>query len=76
MTRILTFRADSNLFDATSAAATSVGLSQSDYLREAICEMNDRVMRERIASLSKKLSAQSLAEAESMDDTMKDGLDA
>lgn len=76
MTRIMTFRADAALIDATSAAASAQGLSQSDYLREAIAAMNERVMSERIANLSKQFSAQSLAAAESMEGTLMDGLDA
>ena len=50
--------------------------SRSEYARHAIEEMNHRVMRERIAELSKQLSAESTKINRALDDATQDGLNA
>lgn len=71
----LSFRAGSEFAQKTRALADTLGLKSSDYIREAVREKNERVMAERIATLSRKLSAKHLAFNESLDDTVDDGLD-
>lgn len=73
---LFSFRATKPFVDETTQSAKLAGLSRSEYARRAIEEMNHRVMRERIAVLSKQLSAQSLAVNEALDDAAADGLDA
>jgi hypothetical protein len=73
---LFSFRATKPFVDETTQSAKLAGLSRSEYARRAIEEMNHRVMRERIAMLSRQLSAQSLAANEALDDTTADGLDA
>lgn len=68
------FRAPTPFIAETEAAARLAGLSRSEYARRAIEAMNRRVMEERIATLSRQLSALSLAEAEAMDNASADGL--
>jgi hypothetical protein len=43
------------------------GLKNSEYVREAVREKNERLMAERLAALSRKLSAKHLAFSESID---------
>jgi len=73
---LFSFRVTKPFVDETTQSAKLAGLSRSEYARRAIEEMNQRVMRERIAALSKQLSAQSLAVSEALDDTTEDGLRA
>ena len=73
---LFSFRVTKPFVDETTQSAKLAGLSRSEYARRAIEEMNRRVMRERIAMLSKQLSAQSLAENEALDDSTADGLHA
>ena len=73
---LFSFRVTKPFVDETTQSAKLAGLSRSEYARRAIGEMNRRVMRERIALLSKQLAAQSLAASEALDDTTADGLDA
>ena len=73
---LFSFRVTKPFADATTQSAKLAGLSRSEYARRAIEEMNHRVMRERIAVLSKQLSAQSLALNQALDDTTADGLHA
>jgi len=73
---LFSFRVTKPFVDETTQSAKLAGLSRSEYARRAIEEMNRRVMRERIALLSKQLSAQSFAASEALDDTTADGLDA
>jgi hypothetical protein len=51
-----------------------VGLKNSDYIREAIQEKNERVMADRLAMLSRKLSAKHQAFNESLEDSVGDGI--
>lgn len=73
---LFSFRVNKPFVEETTQSAKIAGLSRSEYARRAIEEMNQRVMRERIAELSKQLSAQSLAINEALDDTSGDGLSA
>ena len=73
---LFSFRVTKPFVDETTQSAKLAGLSRSEYARRAIEEMNRRVMRERIAVLSKQLSAQSLAVNEMLDDATEDGLHA
>ena len=73
---LFSFRATKPFVDETTQSAKLAGLSRSEYARRAIEAMNQRVMRERIAVLSKQLSAQSLAVNEALDGTTGDGLHA
>ena len=69
------FRIPRALAQGTAAAAKAMGLSKSEYARRAIEELNHRVMQERIAALSHRLTSSSAAVAESMDATSADGLE-
>ncbi len=73
---LFSFRVTKPFVDETTQSAKLAGLSRSEYARRAIEEMNHRVMRERIAMLSKQLSAESLAANEALDDATADGLHA
>ncbi|WP_455289927.1 antitoxin of toxin-antitoxin stability system [Cupriavidus necator] len=70
----LSFRAAPEFAQETRELAKRAGLSSSDYVREAVREKNARMMAERMAFLSRQLSARSLAENEAMADTAEDGL--
>jgi predicted transcriptional regulator len=71
----LSFRAGDEVAKQTMALAESVGLKKSDYIREAVREKNERVMAQRIALLSKALSAEHLSINHSLDQSIADGLD-
>ena len=73
---LFSFRATKPFVEETTQSAKLAGLSRSEYARRAIEEMNQRVMRERIAALSRQLSAQSSALNEAVDGTTADGLRA
>ena len=73
---LFSFRVTKPFVDETTQSAKLAGLSRSEYARRAIEEMNHRVMRERIAVLSKQLSAESRAVNKALDDTTEDGLHA
>jgi hypothetical protein len=71
----LSFRAGEDFVEQTRASALIAGMKSSDYLRLAVAEMNKRVMAQRIAALSKELSAENLALNESLNDSLTDGLE-
>jgi predicted transcriptional regulator len=71
----LSFRAGDDFARQTRALASTVGLKSSDYIREAVREKNEHVMAQRIAALSKALSAEHLAINESVEGSLADGLD-
>ena len=75
METLISFRAPEPLVEETGKSAKLLGLSKSEYARRAIEAMNHRVMRQRIAMLSKKFSAKSLAENLALDAATLDGLD-
>ena len=71
----LSFRAGNDFADEVRTLAGLVGLKSSDYIRQAVLEKNEQVMAQRIAALSKELSAEHLAFNESLDESLQDGLD-
>lgn len=71
----LSFRASDDLANQTRALANIVGLKSSDYIRQAVREKNEHVMAQRIAALSRELSAEHLAINESLEGSLADGLD-
>jgi uncharacterized protein (DUF1778 family) len=71
----LSFRVDNDFADDVRTLAGLVGLKSSDYIRQAVLEKNEQVMAQRIAALSKELSAEHLAFNESLDESLQDGLD-
>jgi len=70
----LSFRAGDAFVAETRTLAEQAGLKRSDYIREAGREKNERMMAERIAALSRKLSAKHLAENQAIEGTIADGL--
>ena len=62
----LSFRVGDEFAEQTRSMANNVGLKSSDYIRQAVREKNERVMAERMATLSKELSAEHLAFNESL----------
>ena len=73
---LFSFRVTKPFVDEATQSAKLAGLSRSECARRAIEEMNYRVIRERIAVLSRQLSVQSLAANEALDDTTEDGFHA
>ncbi len=73
-TNSLAFRADLSFTEEVGKLAAALGLSRSDYLRQAVEEKNRRTVEERIKFLSQTLSAKSAAENQSMDSSVGDGL--
>ncbi len=70
----LSFRAPFDFATQTKALAAAFNMSSSDYVREAVREKNERMLKERMVFLSKSLSAQSLAENLALDGSTGDGL--
>ena len=70
----LTFRADREFVEQTDELARANGLSRSDYVRRAVTELNHRVMAQRIAQLSRALSADHERINAEMDSATGDGL--
>ena len=71
----LSFRASSEFAEQTRSLATLFNMPSSEYLREAVREKNERVLRDRMAFLSKQLSGKHMLENEAMDAATGDGLD-
>ena len=74
-TTTLSFRAGNDFAEQVRSFASIVGLKSSDYIRQAVCEKNAQVMAQRIASLSKELSAEHISFNESLEGSLADGLD-
>lgn len=70
----LSFRAPADFSAQTKALAKALNMTSSDYVREAVREKNEAAMKQRIAFLSAKLSAQHLASNQAMDAATGDGL--
>ena len=68
------FRIPRTLAASIAATAKRMGLSKSEYARRAMEELHERLMQERMAELSQRLTAQSTAAARSMDASTADGL--
>jgi predicted transcriptional regulator len=71
----LTLRLDDSTFEQITVAAARMGLSRSAYARRALEAMNTEILRQRIATISSRLSTSSLHELEQMDAALADGLD-
>ena len=56
----LSFRAEPAFIEQISSAAKIVRQNRSDYIKQAVSERNERILAERVAFLSKNLSAKSL----------------
>jgi hypothetical protein len=69
------FRIPKTLATNIAATAKRLGVSKSEYARRAMEDFNERLMQERIAELSRRLSAQSAEAASSMDASAADGLE-
>lgn len=74
-TSTLSFRAADDFATLTKAMASAMSMSASDYVREAVREKNERALKERMAFLSRTLSAQQLAENAALDGSLGDGLE-
>ncbi len=70
----LSFRAGDEFAEQTRALASMLGLKSSEYIRQAVQEKNEQVMAQRMAMLSKALSADHLSLNESLGDSLEDGL--
>ena len=69
----LSFSAVPAFIEQISSAAKIVRQNRSDYIKQAVSERNERILAERIAFLSKNLSAKSLTECEEMGAAAGDG---
>lgn len=74
MTTTLSFRARPEFVQQTQSFAEALGLNNSEYVHEAVREKNERVLAERLAVLSRKLSGKHAAFNESIDDSLGDGI--
>ena len=70
----LSFRASDEFAEQTKALASLFNMPSSEYLREAVREKNERMLKERITHLSKQLSDRHLLENEALDAATGDGL--
>jgi predicted transcriptional regulator len=68
------FRISKSLARSIETAAKRLGLTKSEYARRAMEDFDQRMMQERMAELSQRLSGQSAAAARSMDASSSDGL--
>lgn len=68
-------RIPKTLAASIEATAQRLGMTKSEYARRAMEEFEDRLMQERIAELSRQLSAHSASAARSMEGTTSDGLE-
>lgn len=71
----LSFRASSEFAEQTRSLAQLFNMPSSEYLREAVREKNERVLKDRMVFLSRQLSAKHLLENEAMDASSSDGLE-
>ena len=70
----LSFQATSDFAEHTQSCANMIGLKNSDYVREAVREKNERVMADHLAILSRKLSAQHHPFNLAIPDSIQDGI--
>jgi len=70
----LSFRASAEFAGQTKALAALSNMPSSEYLRDAVREKNERVLKDRMTFLSQKLSAQHALENEAMDAVTGDGI--
>jgi len=74
MRAALTFRADAAFVAEVDALARASGVSRSDYVRQAVEEKNARALAERMAFLSKTLSASHASINQELEGSVGDGL--
>ena len=70
----LTFRSTPEFAAKTDELARYARMTRSEYVREAVEEKNERTLAERIAFLSRTLSAKHLEINEEMHASVGDGL--
>jgi hypothetical protein len=70
----LSFRTGTDFAEQTKQLAVASNMSSSDYVREAVREKNERVLKDRMILLSKTLSERHRAENQDMDAATGDGL--
>jgi len=70
----VSFHASAEFAEQTTASANVLHMSCADYVREAVREKNERVLKGHMTHLSKQLSVRHLAENQTMDATSGDGL--
>ena len=68
----LSFQATSDFAEHTQSCANMIGLKNSDYVREAVREKNERVMVDHITMLPRKLSAKHHSFNEAIVDSIQD----
>lgn len=73
-TMALTFRSSSDFIETTDDLARFSGVSRSDYIRQAVEELNARTQAKRMTFLSGRLNAETLAINEALDGAIGDGL--
>ena len=73
-TTTVSFHASAEFAEQTMALANVLRMSRADYVREAVREKNERVLKKHMTLISKHLSARHLAENQTMDATSGDGL--
>lgn len=71
----LSFRAPSEFAEQTKSLANLFNMPSPEYLREAVREKNERMLKDRMTYLSKQLSSQHLLGNEAMDASSGDGLE-
>jgi hypothetical protein len=71
---MLAFRGSPELVAEVDRMARSAGLSRSDYVRRAVEEKNARMLAERVALLSRELTASHRQIADALDAVSGDGL--
>lgn len=69
------FRIPKALAARIAATASRLGLSKSKYARRAMEGFEQRLMQERIADLSRQLTAHIASAAQSMEGSTSDGLE-
>ncbi|MBX9901156.1 MAG: antitoxin of toxin-antitoxin stability system [Burkholderiaceae bacterium] len=68
------FQATSDFAEHTQSCANMIGLKNSDYVREAVREKNERVIADHITMLSRKLSAKHHSFNEAIVNSLQDGV--
>lgn len=72
--RTISVRASENFVAEVADNARHLGVDPSEYTRQALEALNERVMGQRIAAISHALRAETEAAGVAMDDTVADGL--
>lgn len=72
--RTISVRASANFVAEVAENAKHLGVDPSEYTRQALEALNERVMGQRIADIARALRAETKAAADEMDGTVADGL--